>query len=244
MPVINSRGYGSQSGAPSIVTGDVFFHYDTTDPTSYSIGSPTINDLSGNGYTGSVNTGVRDLVDGVAGNVLDTDEVTTGVGIGVELGSTINTGLLHTYEMWIKPDTHVGVGGRIYYMDFRRSTTLSGGPEAVFIGDKTLSTVQFQTGQNVYSNSFTPVFGQWAHIAFTRSSGSRSFYLNGQHIGTAAGALATDWNLSRCIIGAYWWNPTAYNFDGKYAIARLYTKQLSASEINQNFEAERGKFGV
>ena len=33
-------------------------------------------------------------------------------------------------------------------------------------------------------------------------------------------------------------------WDGKIAIVQLYSRELSATEISQNFNAQRGRFGV
>jgi len=93
--------------------------------------------------------------------------------------------------------------------------------------------------------------GRWYHIAVTisRVSGTTTiyFYQDGvvnptPNTFTNEGG-ATAWGNGRTLVvgkGATGWG----NLDGQLASVLIYDKVLSAAEINQNYNAMRGRFGL
>lgn len=98
--------------------------------------------------------------------------------------------------------------------------------------------IEFDTGGNyttptVYRN-------QWVHVALSKPSGSSaaSYYVNGSLVGTGTAyttpaATATWFNRG----GGQTWKGHSSN-------VQAYNRALSASEIQQNFNALRGRFGI
>lgn len=94
--------------------------------------------------------------------------------------------------------------------------------------------------------------GSWYQIAATKNLGTWTPYLNGENIGTGTTgnympyAAATTNNLW---IGKTGVQPPGlgnYMFysDISVGIMRMYDRGLSAAEINQNFQAFRGRYGL
>jgi hypothetical protein len=83
---------------------------------------------------------------------------------------------------------------------------------------------------------------QYFQIVGTFTSGDRRLYINGVQVNsdTQAGTIGT--NSSGQTIGQY--NLGDYTFDGNIAIVKVYNKVLSPLEVQQNFNALRGRFGV
>ena len=88
--------------------------------------------------------------------------------------------------------------------------------------------------------------GVWNHIAVTRGDGSDArirIYLNGSEVGTSllGGQLGSGEPLS---IGMRSDGSLTQMLDGFVGEARTYTRFLSATEVSQNYNATRSKYGV
>ena len=86
----------------------------------------------------------------------------------------------------------------------------------------------------------------WYQIVGTYSNGNRRIYINGSLVSsdTQTGVIQT--NSSGCSIGAYggYSGGRSYFYDGNLAIIRVYNRELSASEVLQNFNSTRSRFGI
>jgi hypothetical protein len=91
-------------------------------------------------------------------------------------------------------------------------------------------------------NHFT---GEWVHFISTQRNAGGNLYVNGELVNTNVRRWQgkTRWLTNNCRIGRDM-NNTIYNLDGKVAIVRIYYKWISPQEAKQNFNAERGRFGV
>jgi hypothetical protein len=83
---------------------------------------------------------------------------------------------------------------------------------------------------------------QYFQIVGTFTSGDRRLYINGVQVNsdTQTGTIGT--NSSGQTIGQY--NLGSYTFDGNIAIVKVYNRVLSPLEVQQNFNAARGRFGI
>ena len=93
--------------------------------------------------------------------------------------------------------------------------------------------------------------GTWYQIVISRINSNMSCYINTQQIGT------TQSNSTNYSVLTKFGNPplrfartsvsggVLYYFNGRIPIARVYNgKGLTASEIQQNFNATRGRYGI
>lgn len=87
--------------------------------------------------------------------------------------------------------------------------------------------------------------GLWIHISQTTSVLDNSFktYVNGNLVATISlgGSIPNGGNgilIGRGFYGGIW------NYKGKVSFVRVYEKALSASEIHQNFNTLRGRYGI
>jgi hypothetical protein len=110
-------------------------------------------------------------------------------------------------------------------------------------------------GSDGNSGSGTAEFsGRWDHIVATRASnGTKYTYENGVLISTEGTYTGTmNW-------GNVFWNLGAQNFatgstitssgtlrfyDGKIAVARIYNRELTASDILYNYNGQKNRFGL
>jgi hypothetical protein len=86
----------------------------------------------------------------------------------------------------------------------------------------------------------------WAHIVGTYTTGNKRIYINGVQVAnnTASGTVAT--NTSGCSIGVYggFNGSRGYWYNGSIGNVKVYNRALSAVEVQQNFEATRGRYGI
>lgn len=108
-----------------------------------------------------------------------------------------------------------------------------------------IKTNQCWTGHSSVSAG-TLVANNFYHAVMTYSNGTTYGYLNGQYINSSSIDLATydlnTYSNDFCIGG--WTNTTMYRTNTDISIVRCYDKSLSSSEIKQNFNSLRGRYGI
>lgn len=86
----------------------------------------------------------------------------------------------------------------------------------------------------------------WFHIVGTCTSGSQVVYINGNSVGTGTTVGPFSTNTGGMSIGAYggYSGAHSYYYNGDIALVRVYNKVLTQSEVKQNFNTIRGRFGL
>ena len=124
------------------------------------------------------------------------------------------------------------------------------GSGAVFIGvshQNYLNKYSFWIdGQSIGSRTETNIsYNKWEHLVAMRDNGICKIYLNGSQNGTtidATGIVLNGRNSSIIRIGSVQEASVLYN--GKIARMSIYNRALTPQEIQQNFNATRGRFGI
>ena len=96
---------------------------------------------------------------------------------------------------------------------------------------------------NINTSNFINT-SSWYQVVGTFITGRRRLYINSNlvHSDTAAGTLST--NSGGMSIGAFggYTGGKGYYYNGNLAICRVYNKELSPTEILQNYNATKGRF--
>jgi hypothetical protein len=195
-------------------------------------------DLSGRGNNGELVNGVIESADNLGALVFD------GTNDRVELGfsSTLDISASITIEGFIYPTAYKttgGYGGMLitkvasYYSEL----DYSGKIRAYYYG---LNSPGYHT-----SNSTVPL-NTWTHYAVVRDSDSSSivFYINGsldRTITSITGSITVQQTYP-VTLGSY--NGSGYEYTGRIASGKIYNRALTAAEVQQNFNASRGRFGI
>jgi hypothetical protein len=96
---------------------------------------------------------------------------------------------------------------------------------------------------NAFSANPTVNTTDWFHYVVTTESASNAkLYVNGILIGTANHKSAQVTNSGDRVIIGRWANTTGYETPGNYGIVRVYNRVLSLSEIQQNYNATKGRY--
>ncbi len=226
--------------SPKIVTDSLILYLDTANSKSYLSGSTIWNDLSRignngtleNGPTYNPNNGGSIVFDGTDDRVQipypDTDWSTTP----------------WTIDFWMKIDT----------LGNRGVVCLNSSDGSQYVVNNVFFTdnksywyfIKNSTGTRTSFTQLTGIYNTNEIFNFTMtynglglSTPNVSFYKNGVQLTTIIGGNAGVSNLNGIQIGG-----TNYPFDGNIYSFKLYNKSLSSSEVVQNFNTTKSRFGL
>jgi len=226
------------SHSPKIVTDGLVLCLDAGDGKSYSGSGTTWTDRSGNGNHGTLTNGPT--FDSANGGSIEFDGVNDYV-----IGSS-NLGISGDAEFTI---AYWGYWGG---SSFNTSNYPSGvGNNSTGAVNKGLSTT-WRDGKialDFWGNRFRATtrltVQTWYYVGFTKTAGlifnTSKLYVNGQEVAGAGEANNVAPNITDTpfvvgrLDGTRW-------FDGKISNVKIYNKALTAAEILQNYNAQKGRF--
>ena len=219
-----SIGYG-----PRIVTEGLVLALDAADRNSYPGSGTTWTDLSGRGNNGTLQNGVG--YSGDNGGSLSFDGVDDYVSIGTSgfpFGSSAGT-----LSAWARTNTISG--GYRWIVSYGTGTT----NQSRFLGING-TTYYFGGYANDIIASGVPV-NTWINMVGVYDGTNASMYINGILV---SGPTAKSWNTvaSNAQLGRQT-NNSEY-WSGNISQVSVYNRALTAQEIQQNFNALRGRFNI
>jgi hypothetical protein len=225
------------------VTTNLRLYYDPSNLLSYPGTGTTINDLSGNGLNG--------LMSGITFTTPYFSYNGTSSQIRVADNSLLEPGSGDwTMEVWVNQAV---LGNDVVLGKFD-----NGGLSIdVSYGIRTTNTTYYaQLGSGsgagstlfVDSTNYVGTIGTWYQIVYVFTnvaSNTLETFVNGVSIGSVSHSLASILNSTNPLyIGSYNGGEFAQWFDGKIGITRLYNTSLTSSQVLQNFNADKSKYGL
>ena len=225
------------------VTTNIVLYYDPSNLSSYPGSGTTINDLSGNGLNGSLSnitfTSPYFTYNGTSSQVSVADNVLLEPGSGD-----------WTMEVWVNQSVS---GNDVVLGKF----DFGGLSQDVSYSIRTTSTTYYAqygsgsgSGPTLFANStsYVGTLNTWYQLVYVFTnvaSNTIETFVNGVSIGTVSHSLASILNTTTGLyIGSYNNGEYPQWFDGRIGITRLYNKSLTASEVLQNFNADKSKYGL
>jgi hypothetical protein len=250
-----------------IVTTNLILNLDAGNPVSYPGSGTTWFDLSGNNYHHTLVNGVG--YDSADGGSLDFDGSDTFVTKNYVAGDKYDLSLTGkmTIDIWINwnqlfrsLDGGVAFGwifgnasaGHMQWQFFKH---ISGSATRFRFGVMNTS-VELNYDQVIGGGTFNPVTpitaNTWFNFTYTydKATGVITGYVNGQLAGgTTSGTNPASFALPTTTarvtsVGGSALSGGLYSMLGKLGILRLYDRDLTASEVLQNFNASRTRFGI
>jgi hypothetical protein len=226
----------SLAHSPSIVLPGLVLCLDAANPKSYPGSGTTWTDLSGRGNNGTLVNGV-----GYSGSNLGSLSF-DGVNDYVECGNTSSLSAIGgttniTVSGWAFY-TAYGGGGQPYSV-----ITVKGNPWTWLLENPS-NTFRFRItagGSDVnVADTSTHLLNTWYNVVGTYDGSNMRVYVNGVLKNTKAqtGTLAT--NSVTAKIGTF--QGTNYNLTGRISNVSIYNRTLTAQEIQQNFNALKGRY--
>ena len=220
------------SGGPNIVVDGLVLYLDAANPRSYQSGSLIWNDLSGNNNNGALTNGPA--FNTSASGVIRFD----GVDDYVTGNITPLSGSAFTICVWIYPlvipldNTYFSIG------------TLQGTDLALHLRLVNNTTVRFALYADDLDTTITPITGNWSYIVCSLdSSRLQSIYQNSilKNTRTASNMFIGNNGYA---VGAWGLSPVIQYTNANIASVKVYNRALSQQEITQNYNAQKGRFGV
>jgi hypothetical protein len=237
---VGFRTPSSGGNTPPLITNGLILNLDASNPTSYQNGWTTFVDLSP-----TLNNGI--LTNGVGYSPSNGGYLTfDGINDYVNMESNSAFNLVNiSISIWVKLDTTASnnfIAGRYYntniengWIIYYNPTTqkiIFGGREssAVFIGNQSINSYNVNT---------------WYNLVFTKSSNTWSIYANGSlDMNQNNGVGNVAFSLNNMQFGG-----TIQSYGSNYGknsigSVHIYNRALSNSEVLQNFNATKTRFGL
>ena len=230
-----------------IVTDGLVLNLDAGDTSSYPGSGTTWYDISGNGLTGALTNGPTYDSANEGSIVFD------GVNDYVDVTDTPLriTGVSFTMEVWFYYD---GNSSKAYAIAGKRNSSpynqyslwIGNGTASVTPGNVLFGFVRIDESGGDRSTNYTLPSAGIYHAALINDSSSLKLYVNNVLRATTSNTYPSPANL--LISGQNFRIGELYTGDrylnGKVYTTRLYNRALSASEVEQNFNALRGRYGI
>jgi hypothetical protein len=219
---------------------------DAANVKSYPGTGTTWSDLSGNGNNGTLTNGPTFDSNNVGSIVFDGVDDFAGLPYDSYWNENVfGTATNFSIECWYKPDLFMNWDTII---EKSESPGWYSRPEGASIWTN-VSGFQGVFSSGVDSNplgsyviiSYPTAILKWYHVCFTGDGTTLRLYVDGIQRATSAIANRSV-EVYNGSVGPRF-GRRAY-MDGSLSIARFYTRGLSASEIQQNFEATRSRYGI
>ena len=226
-------------GPPPVVTSNLLVHLDAGDNASYPGTGTTWTDLTGNGYHGTLTNGpTYDSAN--SGSI-----VTDGTDDYIKINSVAGTGTStqsQTYEVWINPSDN---DGNIMYMSANSDGSGWNMPPMAASSGNFRGKI-WNNNFLTSTSSFTQ--GNWYQVVlvFDNSAGTQELFVN-----STSNASQSSISYTSSGVNNYVWLGAANSgsdntgfLAAKYGIWRIYDKALSSSEVTQNWNANRTRYGL
>jgi len=213
-------------------------YWDAGNTSSYSGSGTTVNDLSGNGVTGTI-TGTNGFDSTYKAFTFD------GSGDYIQGTTSIGTGaVIHTWSLWVKNLTPTSTQ-YAYICGFGTagSATMSG--FMLRNGDRLEFTAY---GTYVYYEDFPNTANTWKHVVGVYRGGAWNsancdIYIDGRKV-SVVGTSTTTLNISGTTVNIGSNPGGGQPFVGSIANARLFNRSLSADEVWQLYAYQKEYFDV
>ena len=232
---------------PEIAENGLVLYLDAANIKSYPGSGTTWADLSGNSNTGTLTNGPTYSSANGGSIVFDgVDDVINGT-----INGSIFTGNF-TQSAWVYKLN----ANQVWQGVFTNSSPATNNTYLMTFGNGSVAAPYNSVGTNQVGVTEVGVFldigthiNKWLYIAITKSGTTLTIYCykdgtllqNSGTITWNGGNFATTNNYQ---IGRHWAGGSIVPLQGNVANVTLYNRALTASEIQQNFNALRGRFGI
>jgi len=222
---------------PKIVTSGLILALDAADKKSYPGSGTAWNDLSGNNLNGTLTNGPTFNSTNGGSIVFDgTNDYVTFTAVN----PTVSAFSCETFFQWSNiGDNKNSLISLCYeypnkgYLIRQNNATATNGKVIVFTDN---GTETYITSTQILLTNI------WYHLVVVQNSGTCLIYINGVLDSSQSLANPVLGTTSNTLIGRR--DANGAYLEGKVALSRIYNKTLTATEINQNFQVQRNRFGV
>ena len=201
----------------------------------YYIGNTIWRDISGSGYNGTINTAT--FLSPNPSSIVFSTVSSDFISLGNVLAGLVDL----TLECFVKFGAQTASYGGV----ISKTLDNTNGWE-IRVGSYTSTTTALgfrYVGDNAglgFNTNFTN--GVWYHIVATGTNGSQKTYVNGVQDNSGSYTLTPSANSNSLLLGRLAYAGLYVNMNMNSA--RIYNRALSASEVSQNYQATKTRFGL
>lgn len=222
------------------VTRGLVLHYDPSKASSYPGSGTTLYDLTANGLNGTMSnityTSPYFSYNGSTSQVAIADNALLEAGSGD-----------WTMEAWVSVANTTG--GKVILGKFDNGGMAADVSYSIRVSNSDLY-AQMGDGLGGYINStaYTLSINTWVHVVYVWTNiaaNTLETYVNGASIGSVSHSLASLLNTPNGVyLGSYNGGEYSQWYNGKIGITRLYNRALTSDEVLQNYNTNRGLYGL
>jgi hypothetical protein len=236
----------SYANGPRIVTDGLVLCLDAANRKSYPGSGSTWYDLSGNEHNGTM-VGTTSQITYNPDNKGYFDADTTQGGTGFSFGthadfnlgnngphsvvSVVKFNVISSYNTILGKSDGINLGSPYTWMHVVREGRLCSYNGSAWYG----------RGSDSVTNPVSFTTNQWGHVSYCYDGSTLRWYFNGSLINSTSFSY-TDYTIHPLYSIASWDN--AWHFEGDMAFLSFYNKGLSANEVQQNYNALKGRYGL
>jgi hypothetical protein len=238
--------------SPKIVTNGLVLCLDAANTKSYVSGSTVWTDLSRSGNNGTLTNGPT--FSNANGGSIVFDGTNDYVITTLNQTPLLNITSTITLESWIKSTAIANASHSDgIFSKGTSSDSNSGVYETVLINISGINypffRIRIGSSTPTYSPTNIPInLNQPYHIVSTYNGSTLRVFVNGVESGTGLAASGNiETNTQQLAIGVRYLSlsvATDSYFSGNIFLSRIYNRALSATEIKQNYNATKGRYGL
>lgn len=247
---VNLSGVTIINGATpttSIVTSDLFVHLDASNPASYSGSGTTWADLSGNGINGTISGATYSATDG---GIFDFNGSSSNISLGNNSNLALSTSTQRTIQVWVKFDTIPALNTNMpVFGKLSSSFGFDGYWAGLYSNAGLLRSVTNGTAvQRILNSTVSIVIDTWYLYTFisqiSSTSNTTKVYINTTEYMTGAHGSDSYTESNPLYLGYIGAGVSSPYLDGKIGACYFYTRGLTISEITDNFNATKARYGL
>jgi hypothetical protein len=232
----------------NLVTDNLFMHLDASDTNSYSGSGSTWYDLTDNNNDGTIDGATWSSTDG---GIFDFDGSNDQIQIAHNSSLSLSTSTQRTIQVWVKFDAlgatstqQIPVFGKL-----SSSFAFDGYWGGLYGNTGTIRVVTNGAAiQRVTTSTLTVNINTWYLFTFisriTSTSNTTKVYINDTEYATTAHGTDSYSESNPLYLGWIGSGVSSLYLNGKIGACYFYTDGLTASEVAQNFDATKSRYGL
>ena len=232
---VGFKGTFGQSLGSNVVTSGLVLHLDAGKTASYPGTGTTWNDISSSAMTATL----RNTSYGTGGGGHFSFNGSNSAAV-IPNNTVLDTQSL-SIEVWMSPASSLNQNG----FWFEKGTVNS--QYSFFMSS---GIVYWRMAGGAYDTTATVstymTLNNWYHMVGTHASGTQRIYINNTVAGSGTGSPSIIANTAGVSIGNAngYASPSSYPFNGRIAVVRVYNRALTATEVQQNYDDQKARFGL
>ena len=222
---VGIRNYVAPASLSTIVTNGLILNIDAGNMASYPGTGTVWTDLSGNGNNATLVNGPN--FNSANGGSIAFDGINDFARIAGD-ATSLSSLTTYSFDIWLK----ASYAGNKVILE-------KGVNSKMIIQPDTSNSIWYGDAKMAPINSSTIFNGLWKNYSIVQSSTNTMLYINGSLIYTASGGNSAA-NNSDILLMA---RSAAYPQAGNIGSFKVYNRVLSASEVLQNFDSTKERFG-